>query len=90
MCKQPSVFIRFSDSRGELLLRASAIDGLAPTGRKNTTYVWVGGTRLTVTLPEQTIRAAIIAAEKARYDSGDEPYIEIVCPDADISNQNAG
>lgn len=90
MCKQPSVFIRFSDSRGELLLRASAIDGLAPTGRKSTTYIWLGGTRLTVTLPELTIRDAIIAAEKARHAGGDEPYIEIACPDADISGQNAG
>ncbi|ENH0677673.1 hypothetical protein ABVX93_002549 [Escherichia coli] len=84
-----SVFIRFSDSRGELLLRASAIDGIAPTGRRNATYVWLGGTRLTVTLPEQTIRDAIIAAEKAHRSGNNEAYIEITCPDANISGQDA-
>lgn len=41
------VFIRFIDFRGELLLRASAIDGVAPAGKNGAneaTYVYLNGT----------------------------------------------
>lgn len=47
------VFIRFIDFRGELLLRASAIDGVAPAGKNGAdeaTYVYLNGTRLLVEL----------------------------------------
>ncbi len=42
------VFIRFIDFRGELLLRASAIDGVTPAGKRSraeATYVYLNGTR---------------------------------------------
>lgn len=45
------VFIRFIDFRGELLLRASAIDGVTPAGKNGAdeaTYVYLNGTRLLV------------------------------------------
>lgn len=45
------VFIRFIDFRGELLLRASAIDGVVPSEKNAATYVYLNGTRLTVELP---------------------------------------
>ncbi|EOA4304398.1 hypothetical protein ACH170_002692 [Escherichia coli] len=79
------VFIRFIDFRGELLLRASAIDGVAPAGRNGTaeaTYVHLNGTRLLVELPYQTVREIISEAEKARQVNGDKPYIEIICMDS--------
>lgn len=63
------VFIRFIDFRGELLLRASAIDGVAPAGKNGAdeaTYVYLNGTRLLVELPYQTVREIISKAEKAR------------------------
>lgn len=41
------VFIRFIDFRGELLLRASAIDGVVPSEKNAATYVYLNGTRLT-------------------------------------------
>ncbi|HGT5571576.1 TPA: hypothetical protein ACM38E_005248, partial [Escherichia coli] len=47
------VFIRFIDFRGELLLRASAIDGVVPSEKNAATYVYLNGTRLTVELPYQ-------------------------------------
>lgn len=53
------VFIRFIDFRGELLLRASAIDGVTPAGKNGAdeaTYVYLNGTRLLVELPYQTVR----------------------------------
>lgn len=61
------VFIRFIDFRGELLLRASAIDGVAPAGKNGAdeaTYVYLNGTRLLVELPYQTVREIISKAEK--------------------------
>lgn len=72
------VFIRFIDFRGELLLRASAIDGVVPSEKNAATYVYLNGTRLTVELPYQTVREIISEAEKARQVNGDEPYIEII------------
>ncbi|CDZ85891.1 hypothetical protein BN1086_04117 [Citrobacter koseri] len=68
------VFIRFIDFRGELLLRASAIDGVAPAGKNGAdeaTYVYLNGTRLLVELPYQTVREIISEAEKARQANGD-------------------
>ncbi|WP_250910616.1 hypothetical protein [Escherichia coli] len=56
------VFIRFIDFRGELLLRASAIDGVAQAGKNGAdeaTYVHLNGTRLIVELPYQTVREII-------------------------------
>ncbi|HHB9855331.1 TPA: hypothetical protein ACOR6A_001470 [Escherichia coli] len=67
------VFIRFIDFRGELLLRASAIDGVAPAGKNGAdeaTYVYLNGTRLLVELPYQTVREIISKAEKARQANG--------------------
>ncbi len=43
------VFIRFIDFRGELLLRASAIDGVVPSEKNAATYVYLNGTRLRCT-----------------------------------------
>ena len=80
------VFIRFIDFRGELLLRASAIDGVVPSAA---TYVYLNGTRLTVELPYQTVREIISEAEKARQVNGDEPYIEIICMDSEAEIQKA-
>ena len=67
------VFIRFIDFRGELLLRASAIDGVAPAGKNGAdeaTYVYLNGTRLLVELPYQTVREIISEAEKSRQVNG--------------------
>ncbi len=86
------VFIRFIDFRGELLLRASAIDGVTPAGKNGAdeaTYVYLNGTRLLVELPYQTVREIISEAEKARQVNGDEPYIEIICMDSEAEIQKA-
>ena len=83
------VFIRFIDFRGELLLRASAIDGVVPSEKNAATYVYLNGTRLTVELPYQTVREIISEAEKARQVNGDEPYIEIICMDSEAGIQKA-
>ena len=75
------VFIRFIDFRGELLLRASAIDGSDSGGKTEPTKpltLYLNGTRLFVELPYQTVREIISEAEKARQVNGDEPYIEII------------
>lgn len=42
------VFIRFIDFRGELLLRASAIDAVVPAEKDVATYLYLNGTRLFV------------------------------------------
>ncbi|HDL9612515.1 TPA: hypothetical protein PX828_002329 [Escherichia coli] len=81
------VFIRFIDFRGELLLRASAIDGVVPSEKNAATYVYLNGTRLTVELPYQTVREIISEAEKARQVN--EPYIEIICMDSEAEIQKA-
>ena len=81
------VFIRFIDFRGELLLRASAIDGVVPSEKNAATYVYLNGTRLTVELPYQTVHGIISEAEKARKINGDEPYIEIICIDSEAEIQ---
>ena len=83
------VFIRFIDFRGELLLRASAIDGVVPSEKNAATYVYLNGTRLTVELPYQTVHGIISEAEKARKINGDEPYIEIICMDSETEIQKA-
>ncbi|MVX93570.1 hypothetical protein GQF58_28340, partial [Escherichia coli] len=49
------VFIRFIDFRGELLLRASAIDGVVPVDKSTATYIYLNGTRLTVEIPYQPV-----------------------------------
>ncbi|EFH7172156.1 hypothetical protein GME82_02890, partial [Escherichia coli] len=53
------VFIRFIDFRGELLLRASAIDAVVPAEKDVATYLYLNGTRLFVELPYQTVREII-------------------------------
>lgn len=57
------VFIRFIDFRGELLLRASAIDAVA-RAEKAVTHVYANNAQLIVELPYQTVREAINEAEK--------------------------
>ncbi|HBB3001719.1 TPA: hypothetical protein KAC96_004315 [Escherichia coli] len=83
------VFIRFIDFRGELLLRASAIDGVVPSEKNAATYVYLNGTCLTMELPYQTVREIISEAEKARQINSDEPYIEIICMDSEAEIQKA-
>ncbi|EFM6100485.1 hypothetical protein G9L14_001813 [Escherichia coli] len=83
------VFIRFIDFRGELLLRASAIDGAVPSEKDTATYVYLNGTRLTVELPYLTVREIISEAEKSRQVNGDKPYIEIICMDSEAEIQKA-
>ncbi|WP_353050528.1 hypothetical protein [Escherichia coli] len=63
------VFIRFIDFRGELLLRASAIDGVVPSEKNAATYVYLNGTRLTVELPYQIIREIIREGANKRGNS---------------------
>ena len=83
------VFIRFIDSRGELLLRASAINGVAKT-KDATTHIYLDSTaQLIVELPYQTVREVISEAEKARQANGDKPYIEIICMDSEAEIQKA-
>lgn len=53
------VFIRFIDFRGELLLRASAIDGVTPAGKNGAdeaTYVYLNGfaTACGTSVPDRT------------------------------------
>ncbi|EFL9590672.1 hypothetical protein HZ44_004121 [Escherichia coli] len=83
------VFIRFIDFRGELLLRASAIDAVVPAEKDVATYLYLNGTRLLVELPYQTVREIISEAEKARQVNGDKPYIEIICMDSETEIQKA-
>ncbi|EEY7748780.1 TPA: hypothetical protein ACH9UH_001180 [Escherichia coli] len=83
------VFIRFIDFRGELLLRASAIDGVVPVDKSTATYIYLNGTRLTVEIPYQPVCEIISKAEKARQVNGDEPYIEIICMDSEAEIQKA-
>ncbi|RDQ32741.1 hypothetical protein C4A33_00004 [Escherichia coli] len=71
------VFIRFIDFRGELLLRASAIDGVVPSEKNAATYVYLNGTRLTVELPYQTVHGIISEAEKARKINGVNPISKL-------------
>lgn len=74
------VFIRFIDFRGELLLRASAIDGVTPAGKNGAdeaTYVYLNGTRLLVELPYQTVREIISEAEKARQVNAMNPISKL-------------
>ncbi|EHN4995848.1 hypothetical protein KI894_000675 [Escherichia coli] len=83
------VFIRFIDSRGELLLRASAINGVAQE-KDATTHIYLdSAAQLIVELPYQTVREIISEAEKARQANGDEPYIEIICMDSKAETQKA-
>ena len=76
------VFIRFIDFRGELLLRASAIDGVTPAGKNGAdeaTYAYLNGTRLACgTSRTRPYEKIISEAEKAHQVNGDEPYIEII------------
>ncbi len=58
------VFIRFIDSRGELLLRASAINGVAQA-KDATTHIYLdSAAQLIVELPYQTVREVISEAER--------------------------
>ncbi|EEZ6175515.1 hypothetical protein IGF90_000241 [Escherichia coli] len=83
------VFIRFIDSRGEPLLRASAINGVAQT-KDATTHIYLDSTaQLIAGLPYQTVREVISEAEKARQINSDEPYIEIICMDSEAEIQKA-
>ncbi|HGC4017986.1 TPA: hypothetical protein ACIYJ1_001420 [Escherichia coli] len=83
------VFIRFIDFRGELLLRASAINGVAQT-KNATTHIYLdSGAQLFVELPYQTVREAISEAEKARQINSDKPYIEIICIDSEAETHKA-
>ncbi|MGO0378637.1 hypothetical protein [Escherichia coli] len=83
------VFIRFIDLRGELLLRASAIDGVVPVDKSTATYIYLNGTRLTVEIPYQPVCEIISEAEKARQVNGDKPYLEIICMDSEAEIQKA-
>ncbi|HFU8990098.1 TPA: hypothetical protein ACH7H4_000194 [Escherichia coli] len=83
------VFIRFIDCRGELLLRASAIDAVAQAEKKAVTHVYANNAQLIVELPYQTVREAINEAEKARQANSDEPYIEIICMDSEAKIKKA-
>ncbi|EHY5974526.1 hypothetical protein ACVBCQ_002550 [Escherichia albertii] len=83
------VFIRFIDFRGELLLRASAIDGVVPVDKSTATYIYLNGTRLTVEIPYQPVCEIIREAEKARQVNSDKPYLEIICMDSEAEIQKA-
>ncbi|MEK8656139.1 hypothetical protein P2S15_07410 [Escherichia coli] len=73
------VFIRFIDSRGELLLRASAINGVAQA-KDATTHIYLdSAAQLIVELPYQTVRQI----------NSDEPYIEIICMDSEAEIKKA-
>ncbi len=58
------VFIRFIDFRGELLLRASAIDAVVPAAKDVATYLYLNGTRLFVELPYQTVRESLVKLKR--------------------------
>ncbi|HBE4608364.1 TPA: hypothetical protein KL770_002489 [Escherichia coli] len=83
------VFIRFIDFRGELLLRASAIDGVVPVDKSTATYIYLNGTRLTVEIPYQHVCEIISEAEKTRQVNGNKPYLEIICMDSEAEIQKA-
>ncbi|HIA7873028.1 TPA: hypothetical protein ACWSBF_003674 [Escherichia coli] len=83
------VFIRFIDFRGELLLRASAINGVAQA-KDATTHIYLdSAAQLIVEPPYQTVREVISEAEKARQINSDEPYIEIICMDSEAEIKKA-
>lgn len=83
------VFIRFIDFRGELLLRASSIDGVVPSENNTTTYVYLNGARLAVEISYQTVCEVIREAEKTRQINSDESCVEIICMDSEDESQKA-
>lgn len=82
-CAQ-GVFIRFVDFRGELIIRASAIDGLAPLEKDKATCIFLNGNRVTVELPFEQISTALQMAQDISATKPDI-YTEITCSDKELS-----
>ncbi|XTZ36728.1 hypothetical protein ACQYRI_11985 [Salmonella enterica] len=82
-CAQ-GVFIRFVDFRGELLIRASAIDGMAPLEKDKATYIFLNGNRVAVELQFEDVSAAVQMAQNISATSPHE-YTEITCPDKELT-----
>ncbi|HGH3388640.1 TPA: hypothetical protein ACJIKV_003290 [Citrobacter freundii] len=82
-CAQ-GVFIRFIDFRGELLIRTSAIDGLAPLEKDKATCVFLNGNRVTVELPFEHVFNALHMAQNISSTKPDI-YTEITCSDKELS-----
>lgn len=76
-CAQ-GVFIRFVDFRGELIIRVSAIDGLAPLEKDKATCVFLNGNRVTVELPFDVVSAVLQMAQNATATTPNK-YTEILC-----------
>ncbi|PAX78146.1 hypothetical protein [Citrobacter sp. TSA-1] len=86
-CAQ-GVFIRFIDFRSELIIRASAVDGLAPLEKDKATCIFLNGNRVTVELPFEQVSLALRAAQNISTVKLDT-YTEITCKDTELSDANA-
>lgn len=86
-CAQ-GVFIRFIDFRSELIIRASAIDGLAPLEKDKATCIFLNGNRVTVELPFEQVSATLQEAQDISATTPDT-YTEITCKDSELSDANA-
>ncbi|OSK22855.1 hypothetical protein EAMG_03894 [Escherichia coli M056] len=81
MKNKASVFIRFIDFRGELLIRVSAVDGIAPLEKDKATYILLSGNRISVELPFEQVDAALQQAENIINQMATSSYTEIICRD---------
>ncbi|OSK24214.1 hypothetical protein EAMG_02284 [Escherichia coli M056] len=81
MKNKASVFIRFIDFRGELLIRVSAVDGIAPLEKDKATYILLSGNRISVELPFEQVDAALQQAENIINQMATSAYTEIICRD---------
>ncbi len=81
MKNKASVFIRFIDFRGELLIRVSAVDGIAPLEKDKATYILLSGNRISVELPFEQVDAALQQAENIINQTATSSYTEIICRD---------
>lgn len=78
-CAQ-GVFIRFVDFRSELIIRASAIDGLAPLEKDRATCLFLNGNRVTVELPFEQVSTTLREAQNISAHPANK-YIEVICKD---------
>ncbi|MHA3693112.1 hypothetical protein ACX1IR_05645 [Yersinia enterocolitica] len=83
--KNSNIFIHFTDFRGELILRASAIDGIAPQEKYKATTVYLNGHRVTIELPFEKVVDALRNAEENAISHPSE-LMTIFCRDEATDN----
>ncbi|HDL7647582.1 TPA: hypothetical protein PXO92_004283 [Yersinia enterocolitica] len=81
-----NIFIHFTDFRGELILRASSIDGIAPQEKYKATTVYLNGHRVTIELPFEKVVSALRDAEENAASHPSE-LMTIFCRDEAAENK---